>query len=442
MSDPSTTDVRIWDPEHETMPREDLRALQGKRLREQVKHVYENAAFFRERYDDHGVHPSDVRGIEDLRELPTVSKDDLRAYRERTDDFWCGALCVPETQLEVATHSTGTTGKPNFYGLTGADLDAVGETFARKLYGWGIRRGDRINVHAKNLWHGYNVGLIRGARKIGAIPVRTASSTHDVAPDLFERLPEADLDAVFVYSAEMEKEYVDEHGIDPREVFPNVRLVASAVDASEPKVRLWEEMWDAPFRNAYASGDQFWTTAQCDHDARYFHAPEDQFVFEVLDPDTGEPVEPGEYGELHITNLRDEANPYLRYAMEDLVDYTIEPCECGRTTMRVRPLGRLSWSVEIAGRARPVTSIEVEDVLWSYDDLYGVNYQLVETTPGEQDVLRVRAATDEAVPEDTITAVEDELEREFGVPARLSIVEPDAIGLESDIKMERVAEEH
>jgi phenylacetate-coenzyme A ligase PaaK-like adenylate-forming protein len=110
--------------------------------------------------------------------------------------------------------------------------------------------------------------------------------------------------------------------------------------------------------------------------------------------------------------------------------------------MRVRPLGRLSWCVDVVGRDQPVTSIEVEDVVWSDEELYGTNYQLVETSPGEQERLRVRVATEADVPPDTIEALETELQDQFGVPSEVSIVGADAIGLESDIKMERVTEEY
>lgn len=97
---------------------------------------------------------------------------------------------------------------------------------------------------------------------------------------------------------------------------------------------------------------------ECGHDGQYCHVPEDKILVKVLDPDTGEHVEPGEYGEVHITNLWAEANLYIHYRLEDLVDYKIGECDCGRTTMRIRPLGRLSWSVEVTGREWPVTNIE------------------------------------------------------------------------------------
>jgi len=433
---------QMWAPASEAMPRDEIRGRQGQRLREQVKHVYENSSFFKELYDEAGVHPSEIRGIDDLQKLPTFEKDDLRDYRDRTGDFWCGALCVPESQLLWGTQSTGTTGKPNFFGVTDDDLKDMAEISARWAYGWGIRKGDTINSMGTALWNGGMVTLEEGLRKVGATPVRSIFGTQNVADVLLGSQPEADFDAIIAYQAEQEKAFMDENDIDPSELFPSLRFVCSSADASQPKRELFEEVWGVPFINAYVSGDQFFVTFECGHDGAFAHIPEEYFLVEVLDPETEEPVESGEYGEIYITNLWSEANPYIRYRLEDLVEKKVEECDCGRTTMKVRPLGRLSWSVAVAGSDRPVTSIDVEDILWSHDEIYGENYQMVETQPGEQEELRVRVATESDIGDDTITAVERDLEDAFGVPATFEVIGPEEIGLESATKLEKVVEEY
>lgn len=434
---------QIWNQPLETLSREDIRELQGERLREQVKHVYKNSDFYREHYEEASLHPNDVKGLDDLGKVPTSSKDGLREYRQRTGDIWCGGLCVPESELEVVVHSTGTSGRPNYFGATKQDTERIAEGAARQYYSWGLRKGDLINVPGSMSWHGITWYWEHGIRKIGATPIRRAGDTQNCAEQVFEaEMDLADLDAIWVYQAESELEYIEGHDINPQEVFPNSKFIWSMVDASAPKRELWEETWGLPFRNAYGSGDQMWGTIQCQTDSEYFHLPEDHFIFEVLDPETDEPAEPGEYGVLHITNIRDEANPYIRYDMEDIVDFKIEPCNCGRTTMRVKPLGRDAWSVNVKSRNRPVTSIEVEEVLWQYDELYGENYQTVRTQPGEQTELTVRVATESKIPDDVAKDAREDLESTFGVPAVLEVVSPDEIGLESAIKMQRVADEY
>lgn len=446
-SDRSTTTAHMWNPNVETMDRDEIRARQGERLREQVKHVYENSDFFRELYDEAGVHPKDIEGFEDIRKLPSFDKDDLRAYRDRTGDFWCGTLCVPESEVNLTQHSTGTSGAPNFFGFTEDDLDKIGDLFARLWYTWGLRKGDTVPIPGRDIWNGHVNGMELGVQRVGANPIRSVAGLQNVMEVYFDDdvvgMKEADLDAVFVYQAEEEYEYLQEHDLDPSEIFPNLRFVFSAVDASDPKIDLWESTWgDIPFRNAYGSGDQVLTCPQCAEEDHFFHVPEDHFIIEVLDPETGEPVEPGEYGEVYLTNLRDEANPYIRYRLEDLVIPKYEPCDCGRTHMRIRPLGRLAWSVFVEGYDRPITSIQVENVIWKYDELYGKNYQMVEHQPGEQEELHVRIATEEDVPSDVIDKASSDLSDEFGVSARITVVTPDEIGLESAIKMERVAEDY
>lgn len=425
------------------MPRDALREFQGERLREQVKHVYKNSDFYREFYDEAGLHPNDIDGIDDLHDIPISSKDNLRDYRQRTGDIWCGGLCVPESELEVALHSTGTSGRPNYFGATASDTERIAEDAARQYYSWGLRKGDLINVPGSMAWHGITWYWEHGIRKIGATLIRRAGNTQNCAEQAFEaEMDKAELDAIWVYQAESELAFIEKNDIDPQSVFPNAKFIWSMVDASKPKRQLWESTWGLPFRNAYGSGDQMWGTVQCPADSEYFHVPEDHFIYEILDPETNEPIAPGEYGILHITNIRDEANPYIRYDMEDLVDFKVDACDCGRTTMRVKPLGRYAWSVDIKGREQPVTSIEVEEVLWQYDELYGENYQIVRTHPGEQEELTVRVATKERIPEDVATDARRDLEEEFGVPAMLEVVSPDDIGLESAIKMERVADEY
>jgi phenylacetate-CoA ligase len=433
----------MWAPEWEAMERERLEKYQGQRLREQVSHVYQNADFFRQLYDDAGIIPSDIQGLEDLKRLPTFDKDDLREYRNETGDFWCGTQCVPESQIKRTMHSTGTTGKPNFFGLTENDEEAVADYGAAYLYAMGLRNGDRMSkVGTTSGWHGMVNATDLGARKIGVNPVRSAYGPQNIAESMFTQHQEADFNAIPVFQPEFEKQYIEENDIDPTEEFPNLRFTFSGVDASDPKYELFEEVWGVPFKNSYCSGDQFLLTYPCEAEQKYFHVPEKYFLIEVLDADTREPVEPGERGEIFITNLWSEANPYIRYRLEDLVDLKVEECECGRTTKKIKPAGRLSWSVNVDGRDKLITNIEVEGVLWGHDELYGENYQLVETDPEQQDELIVRIATDNDVSDELLSQVTTELETELNVSATCRVIGSDDIEKESFTKLERVAEEY
>jgi len=436
-----TLRTNLW-ADWEAADRDAIRDHQGNRLAEQVRHVYENAEFFRELYDDAGLHPSDVTGLDDLDTIPTFDKGELREYRERTGDFWCGTRCVPESEIKYVMHSTGTTGKPNFFGLTADDEEAVKDYGAAYFYAMGLRKGDIVSMVGLNYWHGMVKATDLGAQEIGATPVRAAYQSQDIASSMFELQQEADFAAIPVFQPEVEKKYVEENDVSPSKEFPGLKFTYSGVDASDPKYEIFKETWGVPFRNSYCSGDQLILTYPCDHEEKYFHVPEKYFMVEVLDPETDEPVEPGERGEIFVTNLWSEANPYIRYRLEDLVEFKEEPCECGRTSMRVRPVGRLSWSLKLSSREKVVTNIEVEDTVWSYDELYGETYQLVQTDPEEQDQLHVRIATDKDVSEELLEEVEAELEAAFGAPSECTVIAPGEIGMESTTKLERVAEEY
>lgn len=438
---PTMVGNNMWNPDRESMPRSDIVELQGRKLHEQVKHIYNNSDLFRNIYDKEDIHPNDIQDLDDLHSIPILKKDQLRDFRDRTGDFWCGTLCVPESELEFVCRSTGTSGDPNFFGWTKKDLEEVAETTARALFSFGLRRGDTVNMMGKNYWHGTNSPWELGAREIEAVPIRLASDTQNISNELFESAKEADFDALFLYQLEKEIQYINDNNINPEEVFPNLKFVFSAVDASKPKREAWEELWNVPFMNSFGSGDQMWMMYSCPHSKEFFHAPEDQFIIEILDTESGEPVEQGEVGQLVVSNLRDRANPYIRYFTEDLVEYTREPCDCGRNTIRVKPLGRSSWSVEVSGRSRPISNIEVEEVLWSHEELFGTNYQLVEKKPGKQDELKINIATT-SVSDDVISDVVADVQRKFDVPVTIEKVGTENIKTESAIKMERVKKEY
>ena len=437
---PAKATAGIWNPTMETLPRSEIEVLQSERLVHQVRYVYENAPVFRQIYDEAGVKPSDIHGLQDLHKLPIVEKDHLRAFREQHGDVFGGGRCVPTSQLYLVNHSSGTTGRPTVYGLTKRDHDTVSEIFARVLYAMGIRPGYKMTVLSSIHWHGYVIGLESGAQRIGAVPFRIAGGPQDVAPTMFERFPDADFDTIISYQPELEMAYIREHSIRPREYFPNLKFLYSAVDMSDARRRMIERVWERPIHNSGGSGDQYYGGGECEHSAPYYHMPDDYFIFEVLDPFTHEPVPPGGTGELFVTNLWAEGFPYIRYRMEDMVTYQTEQCDCGRTSMRLRILGRLPWSVDVQGKR--IFSIEVEDVVWDHPQLEAVNYQLVRQRQQPQDQLEVRLAPDEPIPNQDYIAgeVSEALSARFGVPASVTFLEKGAIGLKGFIKMQRVVD--
>lgn len=424
-------------PELEAMPRDELVARQGERLVHQVRYVYANSRFFRERLDAAGAHPADVRGVADLEHLPTFEKDDLRHDRARTGDPFSGTLCVPVSELAFVTRSTGTSGVPSLFGLCPDEHDRAGELFARSMFAVGLRPGDTVVFPpAPNL--GVTIGWNRGAERLGVVKLYFGGSAADVVEQTFTLGRGIDITVPFVYDAEADAAAIARLGVEPREVFPNLRFVWSGVDASDERRRLVLDTWGVPLRNQYGSGDQFLIAPECPADAHWFHLPDDAFVFEVLDPETGRPVPSGGTGLLHLTNLWMRSFPYLRFCLDDMVTHDTSPCPCGRTTTRIRIRGRMAWAVRV-GTAY-VFSQEVEGVLWSRPGLAGCDYQLVRVAAGDRLVVRVgveRAARPPGLADELQAA----LGAAFGTLAEVRLVEPADFPDRAGGKAKRVTEE-
>ncbi|MBE3558088.1 MAG: phenylacetate--CoA ligase family protein [Ktedonobacteraceae bacterium] len=428
--------VEMWHPEIEMLSRSEIHALQSEKLRRQVRYVYDNASFFRERWRAAGIRPQDIKSVDDLVKLPPFSKDDLRAERDRTGDPFAGTRCVPATQLLFVTHSSGTSGKPNLYGMTRDEYEEAGQIFARSSYAAGIRPGDHLAFPGGLRWHGTILCWDKAFEQMEVVKYYLGNSVQDIVKETLEMAPDVrDLNVPFVYQPETELEYIRTAGLNPKDLYPNLKLLWSAVDASPMRRKLLLETWGVPLRNQYGSGDQFWMSGECPHDTRYTHAPEDYFVFEVLDPITNEPVPAGGTGVLHITNLWSRSFPYIRYNMEDMVTYKTEQCSCGRTSMRLSIRGRFAWSVRIGEKY--VFSQEVENVLWTHPQMAGVNYQLLRRKEQPQDRLIVRVTPNQETAPELREELEAALERAFEVSAEVVFVEAGAIGIKG-IKMRRV----
>lgn len=435
----ATRTAQHWDPAIETMPRERLNKLQGERLVRQVKWVYENSDFYRDLYDRNNVKPEDIKGIEDLRKLPLMTKDDLRDWRSATGDPFNGTLCVPQSMLVKTHHSTGTSGVPNVYGLTRKDYDDSADQGSRTLYRVGMRSGDVTNswLESAMSWHGYTM-TAEGARRLGATVFTMETDNRSIAQTTLEMLNGAGLTSVFVYHPEIDLAYVRQNEIVPKEIHPDLRFVYSAALTTPSRRKLLEKAWGVPYHNMGGSGDQYIMASECEHSAPGLHMMEDRSIVEVLDPETLEPVPDGQEGEVVMTNLWAEGCPYIRYRLEDIASPERGACECGSSHMRLTFRGRMAWSTLVEDQR--VFSDDVENILWQFPETEFAQYQLVNYDRQPQSKLVVRTTTnadrvsDEGELKERLTAaVTDQL----GVPTEIDFVEPGEIGI-GTVKFQRV----
>lgn len=428
-----------WNLDVETMPRDRLRELQSERLVEQVKRVYDSSGFFREFFDAAHVKPSDIKSIDDITKLPVMGKDDLRKYRSATGDPFCGTLCVPVSQLRKVHKSTGTSGAPNVFGVTEKDWEQSAENFARMLWRVGLRSGHRTNnwLEAAMTWHGYSM-TAWGARKLGATVFTLEFDNRSVVQTNLELLAGADLNAIFIYHPEFEVKYLRQQGIVPKEVHPNLEFIYSAFLCTDARRRILEEAWGVPYWNMGASGDQYIPASECEYSRPGLHYEEDQFIIEVVDSDTLQPVPEGEEGEIVLTNLWAEATPFIRYRMEDVVSVDSSTCQCGSTHARVNYRGRYAWSVAVQDRR--IFSDDVENVLWARPETEFAAYQLVRSKHQPQDRLKVNTAVQGDAPQGLKEELDAALTQELQVPVDVVFVDPESIAV-GTVKFVRVTTE-
>ena len=321
----------MWNPILEAMDPGERRELQVRRFRRQLRHAYENSPFYRRKLDEAGVHPDDIRTMADVREVPTTSKSELRDA-QGTDPFPYGDLLAVDPVEVTEYHQTsGTTGEPVRQADSWADWEWWADCWAAVLWAQGIRPDDRVFFPFS-----YNVFVAfwaahYAAERIGAevVPGGNLSSAQRV-----RKMDELDVTAFMstpTYALRL-AEVAREEGFDPAEMSVERVVCAGEPGASVPgtKERIESEWGADVFDHAGATESGAWGFS-CTGDSLGLHFNEAQFLVEVLDED-GDPVEPGEIGEVVITPLNRTAQPYVRFRLRDRVELA-EPdvCDCGRT---------------------------------------------------------------------------------------------------------------
>lgn len=334
----------IWNKERECMSRQELRELQSKKLVRMVEHVYNNSPFYRARFDAHGVHPSDIRSIDDITKLPFTVKKDLR------DNYPFGMMSVPMSDIIRLHASSGTTGKPIVVGYTQQDLNNWEECVARCLTAYGFSKNDIIQVsYGYGLFTG-GLGAHAGVQKIGATVVPMSSGNTQKQIQIMQDFGVTGLCCTPSYALFIAEE-IAKAGID---VNKDLKLKIGVFGAEPWTNSMRQELQNKLGIKAYdiyglteISGPGVGGECECQNGT---HIWEDFFYPEIVNPDTLEPVEPGQVGELVFTTLDKWGMPMIRYRTRDLTSLNYEQCECGRTMVRMsKILGRSDDMLIIRG---------------------------------------------------------------------------------------------
>ena len=333
----------IFNPKMECMSREDMRKLQSERLAATVKRCYENVPFYKRKMDELGVKPEDIKSVDDVIKLPFTTKHDLR------DEYPYGLQAVPMSEIRRIHASSGTTGKPVVGTYTQADLDMWSECVARVLAVGDIGPGDVVQVaYGYGLFTG-GLGAHDGAAKLGAVQLPTSAGNSQKQIMLMQDMGTAAICCTPSYALHL-AEVMEKNKVDVSKLKLRVGFFGA-----EPWTWGIRRELEAKFH--IKAIDIYGLTEMCGPgvggECEYqdgTHVWEDMFLPEILNPETLEPVAPGEVGELVITSLCKEAMPILRYRTRDLTSLIYEPCKCGRTAVRMgKVLGRSDDMLIIRG---------------------------------------------------------------------------------------------
>jgi phenylacetate-CoA ligase len=426
----------IRDIENETMPREDLRALQLQRLQAIVERVYHLVPFYRRRLDAAGVKPGDIRTLDDLKRLPFTTKQDIR------DNYPFGLFASPMAQIVRLHASSGTTGKPTPVAYTQRDLDTWSELMARTIACAGAHRGDIIHIgYGYGLFTG-GLGFHYGAERLGAavIPVsggqtrRQVMLIQDFGPTVLCCTP-----SFALYLAEV----AGEMGVNFKDTKLRVGIFG-AEPWSEAMRQEIENRLSLDALDIYGLSEIIGpgVAVECIEAKKGLHLFEDHFLPEIIDPHTLEPVAPGEMGELVITPLTKEAFPLLRYRTRDVTSLDYAPCACGRTMARMQRIRGRSDDMLII-RGVNVFPSQIESVLMETPGV-APHYQLIVDREGQLDTLEVQVEVDEGMFSDEVKkmealakSIQRQIKDYFTVSVKVKLVEPRTIP-RSEGKAQRV----
>jgi len=376
------TNGKYWNKKIETMPVQELRKHQLGKLKEQVKHCYDNSAFYRQKFKDAGLKPENIKTLEDIQKIPFTVKNDLR------DNYPFGMVTVDPTDIVEIHASSGTTGNPIIGAYTTNDMATWEELMARSIYTTGGRKDDVIHIaYGYGLFTG-GLGFHYGAQKIGTMIVPVSGGMTQRQIKLMKDLGATVLCCTPSFAVYLAETMV-KIGVDPKKDL-KLRIGLFGAEPWSDKIR---ERIEADL--GIEAFDVYGLTELCGpgvsiecSEHKGLHIWEDHFIIETIDPETGEVLSPGEEGELVFTTLTKTGIPMLRFRTRDISVIDTEKCACGRTHARMmRVRGRSDDMLIIRGVN--VFPSQIEIAVMSFPEL-APHYQIVVDRPGALDTFAVK----------------------------------------------------
>ncbi|GAB3771433.1 phenylacetate--CoA ligase [Ramlibacter monticola] len=395
---------------------DELRSLQFKRLKSSLQHAYRNAPAYRRKFDSAGVHPDDLKSLADLRRFPFTTKADLR------ENYPFGMFAVPRERCVRIHASSGTTGKPTVVGYTHNDIEMWSHVMARSIRAAGARPGELVHVsYGYGLFTG-GLGAHYGAEKLGLTVVpfgggqteRQVQLIHDFRPDIIMVTPS--------YALAIADEF-ERQGLDPRECSLRLGIFGAEPWTNDMRQKIQQRLAiDAVDIYGLSEVIGPGVANECVETKDGPTIWEDHFYPEIVDPETGEPLPDGEFGELVFTTLTKEALPVIRYRTRDLT--RLLP-GTARTMRRMEKITGRSDDMMIV-RGVNVFPTQIEELILKQPVL-APHYQCILTREGPLDHLTVAVEAGAGLPpeHDDVRSAADRLAHEIkvyiGTTARIDV---------------------
>lgn len=427
----------IFSKEYETMQREDLEQLQVERLQVTLNRVYRNVLFYKNQYDNKKIEISSIKSLKDLASLPFTSKEDLR------ESYPYEAFAVPLRDI-VRIHSTsGTTGTPIVVGYTKNDLKIWSCLVARVLSAAGITGTDLVQIAFNYSQSTGGLGFHYGAEQIGASVIPASGEEVLKQIQIMKDYRSSALVSTPGYALHIVS-ILEEQGMDPQELNLSKGLFGSEPWSEKLRDEIESRLKIEAFDNYGLSeimgpGVAF----ECDkHNG--LHINEDHFIVEVINPQTLEVIPAGEEGEIVFTTITKEGFPLIRYRTGDISSIIEGPCECGRTTRRIkRVTGRTDDMIIVAGNN--IFPSQIEALLFEIEGVEP-HFQIILNREEGLDVIELKVevssnlfAFDEIRKVQSFqNKIQQHLITSLGLHAKISLIESRSLGRTKGEKVKRV----
>jgi len=426
----------IFNVKMETLSRKNIKDLQLKRLKQTVNLVYENVAYYRKKLDERGIKPEDIKELDDIKQLPFTTKDDLRINAPFN-------LMTTNLKNCVELHaSSGTTGIPITVCYTKHDIDVWSEVMARCLAMSGLTKKDIFQNPMPYSTFTGAFGFHYGAQKIGAMIIPSGKGQTERQIKLMDYYGTTFFGGIASYAIRL-GQVAQEIGINPRKLKVRNGLFGAEMFTIGLKDRI-SEMWDMDVHDIYGLTEMCGPGVSTDckfHNG--LHLWEDHFLVECIDPKTLENVDIEEQGEIVLTTLTKEGMPLLRYRTRDIAKlFDEKQCDCGRTHIKHSPIkGRSDDMVIVKG-----TNIypgQIESVLMNNTDIGG-NWQMHIKTLDDVDMVVIKVETKKQMSVDKIKLLERKLQEDIKsvivFTPKIEILPPNSL-IQNGIKAKRVFDE-